>query len=113
MVLVSHDRMLTKTLANRLCDLEAGGTATLFEGGVLDWEQSIKLREQALETRESDDERLRLEMRLSELLSPVSAAGQDSLTQPEHSIERAVEAAEIREIQQRLKQLKDKGARMS
>ncbi|WP_100529519.1 ribosomal protection-like ABC-F family protein [Paenibacillus sp. GM1FR] len=110
LVLVSHDRMLTKTLANRLCDLEAGGTATLFEGGVSDWEQSSKLREHALETRESDDERLRLEMRLSELLSPVSTAGKDSLTQPEHSNERAVEAAEIREIQQRLKQLKDKGA---
>lgn len=110
LVLVSHDRMLTKSLANRLCDLEAGGTATLFEGGVSDWEQSNKLREVALETRESDDERLRLEMRLSELLSPVSTAGKDSLTQPEHSNERAVEAAEIREIQQRLKQLKDKGA---
>ncbi|MEK4074187.1 ABC-F type ribosomal protection protein [Paenibacillus sp. FSL M7-0656] len=110
LVLVSHDRMLTKSLANRLCDLEAGGTATLFEGGVSDWEQSTKLREVALETRESDDERLRLEMRLSELLSPVSTAGKDSLTQPEHSNERAVEAAEIREIQQRLKQLKDKGA---
>lgn len=110
LVLVSHDRMLTKTLANRLCDLETGGTATLFEGGVSDWEQSTKLREVALETRESDDERLRLEMRLSELLSPVSTAGKDSLTQPEHSNERAVEAAEIREIQQRLKQLKDKGA---
>ncbi|OME99480.1 ABC transporter ATP-binding protein [Paenibacillus amylolyticus] len=110
LVLVSHDRMLTKSLANRLCDLEAGGTATLFEGGVTDWEQSNKLREVALETRESDDERLRLEMRLSELLSPVSTAGKDSLTQPEHSNERAVEAAEIREIQQRLKQLKDKGA---
>ncbi|MGN7411792.1 ribosomal protection-like ABC-F family protein [Paenibacillus sp. SAF-068] len=110
LVLVSHDRMLTKTLANRLCDLEVGGTATLFEGGVSDWEQSSKLREKALETRESDDERLRLEMRLSELLSPVSTAGKDKLTQPEHSIERAVEAAEIRNIQQRLKQLKDKGA---
>ncbi|WP_339309029.1 ABC-F type ribosomal protection protein [Paenibacillus sp. FSL k6-2145] len=110
LVLVSHDRMLTKSLANRLCDLETGGTATLFEGGVSDWEQSTKLREVALETRESDDERLRLEMRLSELLSPVSTAGKDSLTQPEHSNERAVEAAEIREIQQRLKQLKDKGA---
>ncbi|MEK4661886.1 ABC-F type ribosomal protection protein [Priestia sp. FSL H7-0729] len=110
LVLVSHDRMLTKTLANRLCDLEAGGTATLFEGGVSDWEQSSKLRERALETRESDDERLRLEMRLSKLLSPVSTVGKDSLTQPEHSNERAVEAAEIREIQQRLKQLKDKGA---
>ncbi|MBT2284758.1 ABC-F type ribosomal protection protein [Paenibacillus polymyxa] len=109
LVLVSHDRMLTKSLANRLCDLEAGGTATLFEGGVSDWEQSSKLREVALETRESDDERLRLEMRLSELLSPVSTAGKDSLTQPEHSNERAVEAAEIREIQQRLKQLKDRG----
>lgn len=112
LVLVSHDRMLTKTLANRLCDLEAGGTATLFEGGVSDWEQSSKLREQALETRESDDERLRLEMRLSELLSPVSTAGKDSLTQPVHSNEREVEAAEIREIQQRLKQLKEKGASM-
>ncbi|WP_340019847.1 ABC-F type ribosomal protection protein [Paenibacillus sp. FSL H3-0457] len=110
LVLVSHDRMLTKSLANRLCDLEAGGTVTLFEGGVSDWEQSTKLREVALETRESDDERLRLEMRLSELLSPVSTAGKDSLTQPEHSNERAVEAAEIREIQQRLKQLKDNGA---
>ncbi|WP_458126049.1 ribosomal protection-like ABC-F family protein [Paenibacillus sp. Z3-2] len=110
LVLVSHDRMLTKTLANRLCDLEAGGTATLFEGGVSDWEQSSKLREMALETRESDDERLRLEMRLSELLSPVSTAGKDSLTLPEHANERAAEAAEIREIQQRLRQLKDKGA---
>jgi len=113
LVLVSHDRMLTKSLANRLCDLEAGGTATLFEGGVSDWGQSSKFREQALETRESDDERLRLEMRLSELLSPVSTAGKDSLTQPEHSNERAVEAAEIREIQQRLKQLKDKGANIN
>jgi len=110
LVLVSHDRMLTKSLANRLCDLEPGGTATLFEGSVPDWEQSIKLRELALETRESDDERLRLEMRLSELLSPVSAAGKDSLTLSEHESERAVEATEIREIQQRLKQLKDKGA---
>lgn len=110
LVLVSHDRMLTRSLANRLCDLDVGGTATLFEGGALDWEQSSKLREQALETRESDDERLRLEMRLSELLSPVSTAGKDSLTLPEHTNERAAEAAEIREIQKRLRQLKDKGA---
>jgi ATP-binding cassette, subfamily F, member 3 len=63
-----------------------------------------------LETRESDDERLRLEMRLSELLSPVSTAGKDSLMLPEHTNERAAEAAEIRQIQQRLRQLKDKGA---
>ncbi|MFP3787085.1 hypothetical protein, partial [Burkholderia sp. SIMBA_024] len=59
---------------------------------------------------ESDDERLRLEMRLSELLSPVSHAGRDSLTLPEIANERLAEATEIREIQQRLRQLKDTGS---
>ncbi|KAF4324717.1 hypothetical protein G195_001945 [Phytophthora kernoviae 00238/432] len=57
LVLVSHDRMLTKVLANRLLDLEPGGKVTLFDGGVEDWEQSIKLRESALEIR---DGRLKL-----------------------------------------------------
>lgn len=77
----------------------------MFEGGVEDWEQSIKLRESALEVRESDDERLRLEMRLSELLSPMNSAGNDVLTKPDDIIERAAEVAEVREIQRRLKQL--------
>jgi ATP-binding cassette subfamily F protein 3 len=107
LVLVSHDRMLTKVLANRLLDLEPGGKVTLFDGGVEDWEQSIKLRESALEIRESDDERLRLEMRLSELLSPMNSAGNEVLTNPNDVIERAAEVAEVREIQRRLKQLRE------
>jgi ATP-binding cassette subfamily F protein 3 len=79
----------------------------LFDGGVEDWEQSIKLRESALEIRESDDERLRLEMRLSELLSPMNSAGNEVLTNPNDVIERAAEVAEVREIQHRLKQLRE------
>jgi ATP-binding cassette subfamily F protein 3 len=108
LVLVSHDRMLIKMLANRLLDLEPGGKATVFEGGVLDWEESRKLRDSSLGQRESDDERLRLEMRLSELLSPMSNAGLDILAHPEAVEERAAEAAEIRDIQERLIQLRRK-----
>ncbi|MGG4127470.1 ribosomal protection-like ABC-F family protein [Paenibacillus illinoisensis] len=110
LVLVSHDRMLTKMLANRLLDLEPGGKVTVFEGGVLDWEESKKLRDSSLGQRESDDERLRLEMRLSELLSPMSNAGIDILAHPEAAEERAAEAAEIRDIQERLIQLRRKDA---
>lgn len=109
LVIVSHDRMLTRSLANRLCDLKPDGTASLFEGGVADWEQTLQLRESALDTRDSDDERLRLEMRLSELLSPVSATGAERLTATENEAEREAEAAEIRAIQQRLKELRDRG----
>jgi ATP-binding cassette subfamily F protein 3 len=101
--------MLTRSLANRLCDLKPDGTASLFEGGVADWEQTLQLRESALDTRDSDDERLRLEMRLSELLSPVSATGAERLTATENEAEREAEAAEIRAIQQRLKELRDRG----
>ncbi|MDQ0170766.1 ribosomal protection-like ABC-F family protein [Paenibacillus tundrae] len=106
-VLVSHDRMLTKLLANRLLDLKTDGTAIYFEGGVEDWEQSHVLRESALQNRDSDDERLRLEMRLSELLSPMNSATRDSEDQPklEAEEERAKEAAEIQRIKQRLGQL--------
>ncbi|WP_440118045.1 ribosomal protection-like ABC-F family protein [Paenibacillus sp. QZ-Y1] len=107
LVLVSHDRMLTKVLSNRLLDLEPGGKTTLFEGGVEDWETSRKLRDSALEIRESDDERLRLEMRLSELLSPMSGVGKDVLTPSEHADGRVAEAAEIRKIQKRLRQLRE------
>ncbi|CAI6018566.1 ABC transporter ATP-binding protein uup [Paenibacillus sp. JJ-100] len=112
LVIVSHDRMLIRSLANRLCDLKPDGTISLFEGGVADWEQSVKLRESALDTRDSDDERLRLEMRLSELLSPVSGAGteRERLVVAESAAEREAEAAEIRAIQQRLKELKKQGA---
>nr|WP_154895884.1 ABC-F type ribosomal protection protein [Paenibacillus xylanexedens] len=110
LVLVSHDRMLTKMLANRLLDLEQGGKVTVFEGGVLDWEESRKLRDSSLGQRESDDERLRLEMRLSELLSPMSDASIDILAHPEAAEERAAEAAEIRDIQERLIQLRRKDA---
>ena len=110
LVLVSHDRMLTKMLANRLLDLEPGGKVTVFEGGVLDWEESRKLRDASLGQRESDDERIRLEMRLSELLSPMSNAGIDILAHPEAAEERAAEAAEIRDIQERLIQLRRKDA---
>ena len=107
LVIVSHDRMLIRSLANRLCDLKPDGTISLFEGGVADWEQSVKLRESALDTRDSDDERLRLEMRLSELLSPLSSVGteRDRLKVTEPAIEME-EAAEIRAIQHRLKELK-------
>ena len=107
LVIVSHDRMLIRSLANRLCDLKPDGTISLFEGGVADWEQSVKLRESALDTRDSDDERLRLEMRLSELLSPLSSVGteRDCLKVTEPAIEME-EAAEIRAIQHRLKELK-------
>lgn len=108
LVLVSHDRMLTKMLANRLLDLEPGGKVTVFDGGVLDWEESRKLRDSSLGQRESDDERLRLEMRLSELLSPMSNLGIDILAHPEAAEERAAEAAEIRDIQERLIQLRRK-----
>ncbi|WP_338542644.1 ribosomal protection-like ABC-F family protein [Paenibacillus tundrae] len=106
-VLVSHDRMLTKELANRLLDLKSDGTAIYFEGGVEDWEQSHVLRESALQNRDSDDERLRLEMRLSELLSPMNRATRDSedQTKLEPEEERAKEAAEIQRIKQRLGQL--------
>lgn len=109
LVLVSHDRMLVRTLANRLCDLKPDGTASLFEGGVADWEQTVRLRDSALDTRDSDDERLRLEMRLSELLSPVSAAGAEQLITAEDEERRESEAAEIRKIQQRLKELRNQG----
>ncbi|PAF31996.1 ribosomal protection-like ABC-F family protein [Paenibacillus sp. 7516] len=108
LVLVSHDRMLTKMLANRLLDLDPGGKFAVFEEGVLDWEQSRKLRDSSLGQRESDDERLRLEMRLSELLSPLSDAGIDILAHPEAAEERAAKATEIRDIQERLIQLKRK-----
>lgn len=112
LVIVSHDRMLTRSLANRLCDLKPDGTASLFEGGVADWEQTVQLRESALGTRDSDDERLRLEMRLSELLSSASPAGTErerfSLTEPAAEME--AESAEIRVIQQRLKELRNQGA---
>ncbi|MCM3131446.1 ABC-F type ribosomal protection protein [Paenibacillus polysaccharolyticus] len=112
LVIVSHDRMLVRTLANRLCDLKSDGTASLFEGGVADWEQTVQLRESALQTRDSDDERLRLEMRLSELLSPVSNAGteRERFVVTEPAAEMEAEAAEIRAIQQRLKELKNQGA---
>lgn len=109
LVVVSHDRMLVRTLANRLCDLKPDGTASLFEGGVADWEQTVRLRDSALDTRDSDDERLRLEMRLSALLSPVSAAGADRLTGAEDEERRKTEATEIRMIQQRLKELRNQG----
>ncbi|GGH54196.1 ABC transporter [Paenibacillus silvae] len=109
LVLVSHDRMLVRTLANRLCDLKPDGTVSLFEGGVADWEQTVRLRDSALDTRDSDDERLRLEMRLSELLSPVSAAGAERLITAEDEERRESEAAEIRKIQQRLKELRNQG----
>ncbi|MGF9698090.1 ribosomal protection-like ABC-F family protein [Paenibacillus sp. MABNR03] len=108
LVLVSHDRMLTKMLANRLVDLEPGGKVAVFEGGVEDWEQSRKLRNSALNQRDSDDERLRLELRLSELLSPMSDAGKGVFSHQGADEERAVEAAEIREIQKQLEQLKKK-----
>lgn len=109
LVLVSHDRMLVRTLANRLCDLKPDGTASLFEGGVADWEQTVRLRDSALDTRDSDDERLRLEMRLSELLSPVSAARAERLNTAEDEERRESEAAEIRLIQQRLRELRNQG----
>lgn len=109
LVLVSHDRMLVRTLVNRLCDLKPDGTASLFEGGVADWEQTVRLRDSALDTRDSDDERLRLELRLSELLSPVSAAGAEQLITAEDEERRESEAAEIRMIQQRLRELRNQG----
>lgn len=107
LVLVSHDRMLTKVLANRLLDLKPDGTAICFEGGVEDWEQSHVLRASALQNRDSDDERLRLEMRLSELLSPMNSATRDTedQTKLEPEVERAKEAEEIQWIKQRLGQL--------
>lgn len=110
LVIVSHDRMLIRSLANRLCDLKPDGTAALFEGGVADWEQSVQLREAALDTRDSDDERLRLEMRLSELLSPVCASGTERLTTAADETAREAEAVEMRMIQQRLKELRNRGA---
>ena len=50
-------------------------------------------------------------MRLSELLSPVSGAGteHESLGVNESEAEREAEAAEIRVIQQRLKELRNQG----
>jgi len=105
LVLVSHDRMLTKALANRLLDLEPGGKVSRFEGSVEELEESLKLRDSALTIRDADDERLRLELRLSELLSPSLHPGKGMVADPEQEAGRAAETAEIREIQFRLKQL--------
>ncbi|WP_411345709.1 ribosomal protection-like ABC-F family protein [Paenibacillus sp. WLX1005] len=70
-VLVSHDRMMIRRLANTLLLLDGHGQYEVFAGSMEEYEQfQQRLRQQAQSGgREADERRMLLELRLSQLLA--------------------------------------------
>ncbi|OAB46050.1 ribosomal protection-like ABC-F family protein [Paenibacillus glacialis] len=70
-IIVSHDRMLVRKLANRLLTLSEDQKPRLFEGTVEDEEEHIKRRERVGRSDDSsqENERIELEWTLARLLS--------------------------------------------
>ncbi|MEW4368795.1 ribosomal protection-like ABC-F family protein [Paenibacillus kandeliae] len=70
-VLVSHDRMLVRRLANTLLLLDGHGQHEVFEGSMEEYEQfQQRLRQQEQSGgREADERRMLLELRLSQLMA--------------------------------------------
>ncbi|MDO7907409.1 ABC-F type ribosomal protection protein [Paenibacillus sp. JX-17] len=105
-VLVSHDRMLVRRTANRLLDLSAGGDWSLFEGSVEELEALEPTRSRALARREDDDEAMRLEWRLNELLSQMEFTElPDAAVNVDNGVNHAL-LEEIRVIQAKLVRLR-------
>lgn len=64
-VLVSHDRFLVRRLANRLLLLPGDGSATLFDGGLADYEEAFARRHAAPANPQQSGEIAALELQLA------------------------------------------------
>lgn len=68
MVLVSHDRELIRCTATRLLDMKPGGGFEIYEGTADEKQEDERSRQQEPEGQEQREERMRLELRLTELM---------------------------------------------
>ncbi|NGZ75897.1 ribosomal protection-like ABC-F family protein [Saccharibacillus alkalitolerans] len=110
LLLVSHDRMLVRRAANRIAELDGQGGLTLFEGTMAEQEERRRLREEEPESREENERRLRLELRLAELLrgEAENRANEGEEEPAGGALRGAVSAevmAEIREVKKELAEL--------
>ncbi|WP_322923070.1 ribosomal protection-like ABC-F family protein [Paenibacillus campi] len=90
-VLVSHDRMLVRRLANRLLLLDGTGGHEQFAGGIDEYEQFRVRRQQQQQSggKQGDDKRLLLELRLAQLMAATEQQGWHKTGVTTDSVERA------------------------
>ncbi len=108
-VLVSHDRMLVRRLANRLLLLNGAGGYETFAGGIEEYEQFQARRQQQEHAggKQGDDRRLLLELRLTQLMTAVEKqeSSQTSLTAGTSESEQQLQA-EIQALHRELEPYK-------
>ncbi|MDQ0494456.1 ATP-binding cassette domain-containing protein [Paenibacillus brasilensis] len=68
LVLVSHDRELVRSVANRLLDMKPGGGYEIYQGTADEKQEDERSRQREPEDQEQREERLRLQLRLTELM---------------------------------------------
>ncbi|MBE0342657.1 ABC-F family ATP-binding cassette domain-containing protein, partial [Paenibacillus sp. 28ISP30-2] len=71
LVLVSHDRELVRRTATRLLDMQPGGVYEIYEGTADEKQEDQQNLQQEPEDQEQREERLRLQLRLTELMGTV------------------------------------------
>ncbi len=108
-VLVSHDRMLVRRLANRLLMLDGQGGYELFDGNMDEYEQfrARRQRQEQSGGKQDDDQRMLLELQLARLMAAAEQQpGGSGLALGERSESERQLQAEIRELRRELEPYK-------
>ncbi|MFD1886134.1 ribosomal protection-like ABC-F family protein [Paenibacillus wenxiniae] len=108
-VLVSHDRMLVRRLANRLLMLDGKGGYELFDGNMDEYEQfhTRRQRQEQSGGKQGDDRRMLLELQLARLMAAADQQSAPSgLAVGERSESEQQLQAEIRELRRELEPYK-------
>ncbi len=108
-VLVSHDRMLVRRLANRLLMLDGQGGYELFDGNMEEYQQfhTRRQRQEQSGGKQGDDRRMLLELQLARLMAVAEQSDSMSgLASGKRSDSEQQLQAEIRELRRELEPYK-------